>query len=53
MNLGIGDDLKGFPSSKELGKGCSVTDAKQGRMMFCAMIGLSSNGKIVKLSGDL
>jgi len=53
MNLGIGDDLKGFLSSKELGKGRSVTDAKEGQVMLCTIIGLSSNGKIVKLSGDL
>ncbi|KAG0135944.1 hypothetical protein HOY82DRAFT_479619 [Tuber indicum] len=53
MNLGIGNDLKGFLSSKELGKGRSVTDAKEGQVILCTTIGLSSNGKIVKLSGDL
>ncbi|CAZ80214.1 unnamed protein product [Tuber melanosporum] len=53
MNLGIGNHLKGFLSSKELGKGRSVTDAKEGQVMLCTTIGLSSNGKIVKLSGGL
>ncbi|PWW72721.1 nucleic acid-binding protein [Tuber magnatum] len=53
MNLGIGNDLKGFLSSKELGKDRSVTDATEGQVLLCTIIGLSSNGKIVKLSGDL
>ncbi|PUU76130.1 hypothetical protein B9Z19DRAFT_1130280 [Tuber borchii] len=44
MNLGIGDDLKGFLSSKELGKGRSVADAKEGQVMLCTIVGLSSNG---------
>jgi len=30
-----------------------VTDAKEGQVMLCTIVGLSSNGKIVKLSGDL
>ncbi|CUS13120.1 unnamed protein product [Tuber aestivum] len=53
MNLGIGNDLKGFLSSKELGKGRSATNAREGQVLLCTIIGLSSNGKIVKLSGDL
>ncbi|RPA89371.1 nucleic acid-binding protein [Choiromyces venosus 120613-1] len=53
MDLGIGNDLKGFLSSKELGKGRSVADAKEGQVMLCTITGLSSNGRIVKLSADL
>jgi len=48
---GYQGDLKGFIPSKEFERGRSVIDAKEGQVMLCTIIGLSSNGKIVKLSG--
>jgi rRNA biogenesis protein RRP5 len=53
MDLGLGEDLKGFLSSKELGSGFKLADIKEGQVLLCTVTGLSSNGKIVKLSADL
>jgi rRNA biogenesis protein RRP5 len=53
MDLGFDSDLKGFLSSKELGSCFSIADVKEGQVLFCTVTGLSSNGKIVKLSADL
>lgn len=53
MDLGLDNDLKGFLSSKELGSGFTYTEVKEGQVMLCTVTGLSSNGKIVKLSANL
>lgn len=53
MDLGVGGEVKGFMSSKEVPKGLSMGDMKQGQVMLCTVTGFSSNGKIVKLSADL
>jgi rRNA biogenesis protein RRP5 len=53
MDMGLDNDLKGFLSSKELGNGFKLADVKEGQVMLCTITGLSSNGKIVKLSADL
>lgn len=53
MDLGLDNDLKGFLSSKELGSGFAHTEVKEGQVMLCTVTGLSSNGKIVKLSANL
>jgi len=53
MDLGLPDqDMKGFVSSKEIGNGVKVTDIQEGAVFLCTITGLSSNGKIVKLSAD-
>ncbi|KAA8912855.1 hypothetical protein FN846DRAFT_931829 [Sphaerosporella brunnea] len=52
MDMGIGEDLKGFLSSNELGS-FKLEDIKEGQVLLCTVTGLSSNGKIVKLSADL
>ncbi|KAG9243326.1 hypothetical protein BJ878DRAFT_553142 [Calycina marina] len=54
MDLGLLDqDMKGFMSSKEIGNGVKVSDVQEGAVYLCTVTGLSSNGKIVKLSADI
>lgn len=53
MELGINGDIKGFLAKKELGHDFTMTDVTEGQVMLCTVTGLSSNGKIVKLSADL
>ena len=53
MSLGLEDtSIRGFMSSKELGYDKDLTGVKQGSVYLCIVVGLSSNGKIVKLSAD-
>lgn len=53
MELGIGGDFKGFLAKKELGHDFTMTRMVEGQVMLCTVTGISSNGKIVKLSADL
>ena len=53
MDLGLEGDIKGFLSSKELGPGLTIATAKEGQTILTTVTGMSSNGKIVKLSADL
>ena len=54
MNLGLEDkSLTGFMSSKELGPRLSLKTVYNGQVLLCTITGLSSNGKIVKLSGEV
>jgi rRNA biogenesis protein RRP5 len=53
MDLGLSDpEMRGFMSSKELGHGLKISDIEEGAVMLCMVTGLSSNGKIIKLSAD-
>lgn len=53
MDLGINDTtVKGFMSSKEIGHGIDISAVQEGAVFLCMVTGLSSNGKIVKLSAD-
>ncbi|KAK3044606.1 hypothetical protein LTS18_000825, partial [Coniosporium uncinatum] len=53
MDLGTEDSsIRGFMSSKELGPGVDHTKVEEGAVFMCIVTGLSSNGKIVKLSAD-
>lgn len=53
MDLGLaGSDVRGFMSSKEIGHGVELSSIQEGAVFLCAVTGLSSNGKIVKLSAD-
>ncbi|KAE9372351.1 nucleic acid-binding protein [Stipitochalara longipes BDJ] len=53
MDLGLEDShLKGFLSSKEVGHGIELADIQEGRVFLCMVTGLSSSGKIIKLSAD-
>ena len=53
MDLGLSDsDVRGFMSSKDLGQGSEHSDPEEGAVLLCLVAGQSSNGKIVKLSGD-
>jgi rRNA biogenesis protein RRP5 len=53
MELGLIDvTVKGFMSSKEVGKGIELSKVQEGAVYLCMVTGLSSNGKIVKLSAD-
>lgn len=53
MDIGLQDpDMKGFMSSKEIGYGVARSKIQEGAVFFCMVTGLSSNGKIVKLSAD-
>ncbi|KAL8715383.1 MAG: hypothetical protein Q9220_000716 [cf. Caloplaca sp. 1 TL-2023] len=53
MDLGIeGAAVKGFMSSKELGKRIKISSVREGAVFLCSVTGLSSNGALVKLSSD-
>jgi rRNA biogenesis protein RRP5 len=53
MDLGLpGSDIRGFMSSNEIGHGVELSSIQEGAVFFCMVTGLSSNGKIVKLSAD-
>lgn len=54
MDLGLEDSsISGFISSNEIGQGMSLSDIQEGQVMLCKILGLSSTGKIIKLSGDV
>ncbi len=54
MDIGVQDsDMRGFMSSKEIGHGTEISSIEEGAIFFCMVTGLSSNGKIVKLSADI
>jgi rRNA biogenesis protein RRP5 len=53
MDVGFGSGVKGFLSSKEMGSGYTISDAKEGQVMLCTVTGLSSKGRTIKLSADL
>ena len=54
MDLGLGDDtLKGFMSSKELDPNAEHSMVQDGAVFLCLVTGLSSDGRIIKLSADL
>jgi rRNA biogenesis protein RRP5 len=53
MDVGLpGSDMRGFMSSKEIGHGVDLSNVKEGAVFLCMVTGLSSNGKIIKLSAD-
>lgn len=53
MELGLSSEgVRGFMSSKELGSSVNLSNIKIGRVFLCLVIGLSSNGNIIKLSAD-
>lgn len=53
MDLGVEDlSVRGFMSSKEIGNGVDASTVQEGAVFLCMVTGLSSNGKIVKLSAD-
>lgn len=53
MDLGLADgSIKGFMSSKEVGHGIDHTKIEKGSVFLCMVTGVSSNGKIAKLSAD-
>ncbi|EOD50642.1 putative rrna biogenesis protein rrp5 protein [Neofusicoccum parvum UCRNP2] len=53
MDLGLADgNIKGFISSKEVGHGVDHTNVEKGSVFLCMVTGVSSNGKIAKLSAD-
>lgn len=52
MNLGIEDaTTRGFMSTRELGE-IDVTKTEEGTVYLCLVTGISSSGKIIKLSVD-
>ncbi|KAK4692586.1 rRNA biogenesis protein RRP5, partial [Lecanoromycetidae sp. Uapishka_2] len=53
MDLGLGDSgVRGFMSSKELGQGIDTSTIAEGSVYLCLIMGMSSNGNIIKLSAD-
>jgi len=53
MDLGIEDaTVKGFMSSKELPADIGSSEVQAGAVFLCLVTGLSSNGKVVKLSAN-
>ncbi|OBT77441.1 hypothetical protein VF21_04208 [Pseudogymnoascus sp. 05NY08] len=54
MDIGLQKSaIGGFMSSKEIGYAIEMNTIQEGAVMLCMITGLSSNGKIVKLSADL
>ncbi|KAL8735911.1 MAG: hypothetical protein Q9166_000473 [cf. Caloplaca sp. 2 TL-2023] len=53
MDLGMEEDaVRGFMSSKELGKNVEISQVQEGAVFLCLITGSSSNGNVVKLSAD-
>jgi len=53
MELGLDDEsVRGFMSSKEVGHNVDQAHIEEGAVFLCLVIGLSSNGNIIKLSAD-
>ena len=53
MDIGLfGSDVRGFVSSNDIGNGLELSSIQEGAVFLCMVTGLSSNGKIVKLSAD-
>ncbi|KAI4197457.1 MAG: hypothetical protein LQ350_005896 [Teloschistes chrysophthalmus] len=53
MDLGVeGHTIKGFMSSKEIGKEFNLSSVQEGSVFLCLITGLSSSGNVVKLSAD-
>lgn len=54
MDMGFQDgSISGFMSSKELPTGIDKNNLGKGAVFLCSVTGLSSNGKIIKLSANL
>lgn len=54
MDIGLQKSaIGGFMSSKEIGYAIEMNTIQEGAVMLCMITGLSSNGKIVKLSADV
>ena len=54
MDIGLQQSaIGGFMSSKEIGYAVEMNTIQEGAVMLCMITGLSSNGKIVKLSADV
>ncbi|KAL8884713.1 MAG: hypothetical protein Q9215_007301 [Flavoplaca cf. flavocitrina] len=53
MELGLEDDaVRGFMSSKEIGKSIDFSRVPKGAVFLCLITGIGSNGNVVKLSAD-
>ena len=53
MDIGLQSaDMRGFMSSKEIGRGIDLSNVQEGAVFLCMVTGLNSSGKIVKLSAD-
>lgn len=53
MHTGLEDDtIKGFMSSKEIPSNIEYSRIKEGAVFLCLVTGLSSNGKVIKLSAN-
>ncbi|KAI1005661.1 rRNA biogenesis protein [Podosphaera aphanis] len=53
MDLGLQNStIRGFMSSNELGADIKLNEIEEGAVYLCIVTGLSSNGKIIKLSAD-
>ncbi|MCJ1478887.1 rRNA biogenesis protein rrp5 [Lambiella insularis] len=53
MSLGLEDtNIRGFMGSKEIGNTRQYSELKEGAVYLCLITGLSSNGKVVKLSAN-
>lgn len=53
LDLGLEDSsVRGFMSSKEIGNDIELLEMQEGALLFCIVTGVSSNGKIIKLSAN-
>lgn len=54
MDIGVDDsNIRGFMSTKEIPHGVELSSIEEGIVFLCMVTGLSSSGKIVKLSADM
>ncbi|RKF58865.1 rRNA biogenesis protein rrp5 [Erysiphe neolycopersici] len=53
LDLGFEDSsIRGFISSKEIGDDFELQEMQEGALLFCIVTGISSNGKVIKLSAN-
>ncbi|KAF8451798.1 hypothetical protein BGX38DRAFT_1181201, partial [Terfezia claveryi] len=54
VDLGLEDkSITGFISSKELGSQLTLRNVQEGQVILCTITGMASNGKVVKVSGEI
>ena len=53
MDIGLDDaSIRGFVSSKEIGRDVDYSSVKEGAVFLCVVTGLNPSGTVVKLSAD-
>lgn len=53
VNLGLGDDVRGFVPAKNLPPGKTLGEIKTGAVILCQVAQADANSKVIRLSADL